>query len=164
MGLIRRLVGFVLGGSGGNVIKTTTEVFRENAENRGARAAEARANAMREFASEFRSDGSGLFDRFIDGLNRVPRPAMAIGTIGLFISAMAAPEWFAERMAGLALVPEPLWWLLGVIVSFYFGSRYQVKSQEFRREVMATKVLASVSKPSTSGNPALDDWRLGNGE
>ena len=24
---------------------------------------------------------------------------------------------------GLALVPEPLWWLLGAIVSFYFGAR-----------------------------------------
>jgi hypothetical protein len=26
-------------------------------------------------------------------------------------------------MQGLQLVPEPLWWLLGAIVSFYFGAR-----------------------------------------
>ena len=46
---------------------------------------------------------------------------MAIGTIGLFVSAMIDPIWFASRMQGIALVPEPLWWLLGAIVSFYFG-------------------------------------------
>lgn len=64
----------------------------------------------------------------MDGLNRLPRPALALGTLGLFVSAMVAPLWFAERMQGIALVPEPLWWLLGVIVSFYFGARHQVKS------------------------------------
>jgi hypothetical protein len=26
-------------------------------------------------------------------------------------------------MQGLAYVPEPLWWLLGAVVSFYFGAR-----------------------------------------
>jgi hypothetical protein len=29
-------------------------------------------------------------------------------------------------------VPEPLWWLLGAIVSFYFGARHQSKSFEIR--------------------------------
>jgi hypothetical protein len=48
---------------------------------------------------------------------------MALGTIGLFVFAMADPEGFAARMVGLAEVPEPLWWLLGAIVGFYFGAR-----------------------------------------
>ncbi|MEL6420468.1 MAG: 3TM-type holin, partial [Pseudomonadota bacterium] len=52
--------------------------------------------------------------------------------------AMVAPLWFAERMQGIALVPEPLWWLLGVIVSFYFGARHQVKAQEFQRQIVQT--------------------------
>jgi len=34
-------------------------------------------------------------------------------------------------MQGIALVPEPLWWLMGAIVSFYFGARRQAKRQEF---------------------------------
>ncbi len=151
-------------GDGGNIIRTTAEMFRENAENRGVRAAAANADAMKQFALEFQGTRPGLFDNFIDCLNRMPRPAMALGTIALFVSAMVAPEWFAERMAGLALVPEPLWWLLGVIVSFYFGARYQVKSQEFRREVMVTQALATTRTPSTPENPALDDWRSGNGQ
>jgi hypothetical protein len=45
-------------------------------------------------------------------------------------------------MQGIALVPEPLWWLLGVIVSFYFGARYQVKSQDFQRSIAQTVALA----------------------
>ena len=36
---------------------------------------------------------------------------------------MAEPVGFAGRMEGLAYVPEPLWWLLGAIVGFYFGAR-----------------------------------------
>ena len=56
----------------------------------------------------------------------------------IFVTAMVNPLWFAERMQGIALVPEPLWWLLGVIVSFYFGARQQVKSQEFQRAIVGT--------------------------
>ncbi|KFI27395.1 hypothetical protein CDV50_12240 [Haematobacter massiliensis] len=63
------------------------------------------------------------YDRVIDGLNRLPRPLLALGTIGLFIHAMMEPEAFARRMTGLAAVPEPLWWLLGAVVSFHFGAR-----------------------------------------
>ena len=48
---------------------------------------------------------------------------LALGTLGLFVYAMLAPAGFSLRMQGLALVPEPLWWLLGAIVSFYFGAR-----------------------------------------
>ena len=79
-----------------------------------------------------------MFDRFTDGLNRLPRPFLALGTLGLFVSAMVDPIWFSERMQGVALVPEPLWWLLGVIVSFYFGARHQVKAQEFQSSIAQT--------------------------
>ena len=51
---------------------------------------------------------------------------------------MVDPIWFSARMQGVALVPEPLWWLLGVIVSFYFGARHQAKVQDFQREITAT--------------------------
>jgi len=74
----------------------------------------------------------------IDGLNRLPRPAMALGVMFLIGSAMVDPVWFASRMQGLALVPDPLWWLLGAIVSFYFGARYQVKGQAFQASLAAT--------------------------
>lgn len=137
MGMIDGLMGLLFGG-GRNVVKETVEVFRENAHTGAERAAEVQMQSMRQYGDEFRVARQGGFDRFMDGLNRFPRPMMALGTLGLFVSAMVAPLWFSERMQGIALVPEPLWWLLGVIVSFYFGARHQVKAQQFQREIVGT--------------------------
>lgn len=137
MGMIESLVRMIFGG-GRNVVTETAEVFRENAESGAGRAAAVQLQAMRQYGAEFGASRAGWFDRLIDGLNRLPRPFLALGTLALFVSAMVAPLWFAERMQGIALVPEPLWWLLGVIVSFYFGARHQVKAQQFQREIIAS--------------------------
>ena len=137
MGLMERMFGLLFGG-GANVVKDTVEVFRENAEAGSARAHAVQVQAMKEFGQEFMVPRQGVFDRIMDGVNRLPRPMLALGTLGLFVSAMVEPLWFAERMQGIALVPEPLWWLLGVIVSFYFGARHQVKAQQFQREIVET--------------------------
>lgn len=63
------------------------------------------------------------FDSLIDGLNRLPRPTFAFGTIGLLVFAMRDPVGFGERMQGLALVPDPMWYILFAIIAFYFGAR-----------------------------------------
>ena len=44
-------------------------------------------------------------------------------------------------MQGLALVPEQLWWLLEVIVSFYFGARelHKIRSGGMAKE--AARIL-----------------------
>ncbi len=136
MGLIERMFSMLFGG--GNVIKETAEVFRENAEAGAEREHALSQAALAQFAAEFAVPRRGLFDRFMDAVNRLPRPALAMGTLGLFVAAMVSPIWFAERMQGIALVPEPLWWLLGAIVSFYFGARHQTKSQEFQRGLAET--------------------------
>ncbi|WP_010141724.1 holin family protein [Oceanicola sp. S124] len=133
MGLIDGLLGAIFGG-GRNVVRETAEVFRVNAEAMDKRDLDALQSALAQHGQEFREARSG-FDRFMDGLNRLPRPAMALGAMSLFVAAMSDPVWFASRMQGLALVPEPLWWLLGAVVSFYFGARHQVKGQEFQREI-----------------------------
>jgi hypothetical protein len=137
MGIIERMFQLMFGG-GGNVVRDTVEVFRENAEAGSQRGAQVQMQAMREYGEEFAIPRQGWFDRFMDGVNRLPRPALALGTLGLFVAAMIDPLWFSQRMQGIALVPEPMWWLLGVIVSFYFGARHQVKSQKFQREIVGT--------------------------
>ena len=190
MGLIERVFSLVFGGER-NVLRETAEVFRENAERGAVRSAVAQGQAMTQYGAEFQRPAQGWFDGFMDGLNRLPRPAMALGTLGLFISAMVHPLWFAERMQGIALVPEPLWWLLGVIVSFYFGARHQVKAQDFQREIAGTmarvpqvlenieairKLRSDTPKIADTGpdanlqlavlqadaNPALADWQRQN--
>jgi Holin of 3TMs, for gene-transfer release len=159
MGLIDAVFTLLFGG-GRNVVKDTVEVFRQNAEGAAQRAALYRSAALGQFASEFAVERKGWFDRFMDGLNRLPRPALALGTLGLFVSAMVDPIWFASRMQGIALVPEPLWWLLGAIVSFYFGARQQVKSQQFQRS-MAQSVMRAAD---VTGNiAALKALQAGSG-
>ncbi|MEM8775240.1 MAG: holin family protein [Pseudomonadota bacterium] len=187
MGVVGSFLSMLFGG-GRNAIVETAEVFRVNAEKADERAATIQSAALEQLAAEYQIERKGWFDRFIDGLNRVPRPALALGTLGLFIAAMVDPIWFSQRMQGLALVPEPLWWLLGAIVSFYFGARHQVKSQQFQRSIAATmsrapRVIENIealrklsaqtpgvarTDPDSSltlasleseDNPALEDWR-----
>jgi hypothetical protein len=122
-------------GNDRNILRDTVEVFRENAEAGAKRAHDDRSVALEQFAADFAQTERGGFDRAIDGINRLPRPLLAFATLALLISAMVDPFWFAKRMEGLLLVPEPLWWLLGVIVSFYFGARHQAKSQDFQRSL-----------------------------
>lgn len=137
MALIDLILGAVFGG-GRNAVRETAEVFRENTEAGAERGMRIQTQAMEQYGAEFVVPRKGWFDQFMDGVNRLPRPALALGTLGLFVSAMVAPLWFSERMQGIALVPEPLWWLLGVIVSFYFGARHQVKAQQFQREIVSS--------------------------
>ncbi|MFP4328683.1 MAG: 3TM-type holin [Paracoccaceae bacterium] len=186
MGLIAGLLE-ALFGSGRNMFVETAEIFRPNAEAEARRDASAQSAALAQFAAEFAAARPGAFDRAIDGLNRVPRPALALGTLGLLVSAMVDPVWFAARMEGLALVPEPLWWLLGAVVSFYFGARHQAKGHDMQRRMMlglaATAALRPAETVPASGaesprhadtgpgalltlettapdpNPALADWR-----
>ena len=141
-GLLGAVLGALFGG-GRNVVRDTAEVFRVNAEAEAARTAAFQNAALGQFATEFAHARHGGFDRFIDGLNRVPRPAMALGVLFLLGSAMVDPIWFGSRMAGLALVPEPLWWLLGAIVSFYFGARHQSKTQDFQQSAAATAIATA---------------------
>ena len=188
MGLIGNAFNLLFGG-GRNVIVDTAEVFRVNAEAGDKRARELQSAALEQMAREFQPQQNGWFDRLVDGLNRLPRPAMALGTIALFISAMSNPVWFSERMQGISLVPEPMWWLLGVVVSFYFGARHQAKGQEFQRSLAQTmartpQVVRNIehlrsldpSQPQiahsgtdstleiaateTEDNPALAAWKL----
>jgi hypothetical protein len=135
--MIGDLLSVVFGG-GRNAVRETIEVFRPNAEAAAVREAAKSAAALSQFAAEFQIERRGWFDRFIDGLNRLPRPMLALGTLGLFVAAMTDPVWFAQRMQGIALVPEPLWWLMGAIVSFYFGARHQAKSHDLNRSLAAT--------------------------
>lgn len=152
----------LLFGDGRNLIRDTAGVFRENADAGADRAVWMQRAALEQFGAEFTLPRKGLFDRFIDGLNRLPRPGLALGTLSLFVAAMVNPVWFTERMEGLALVPDPLWWLLGAIVSFYFGARHQAKGQEFQERLLQNLSQAKPprAEPSTpEPNPALDDWR-----
>ncbi len=155
MGLIGNVF-TLLFGRGGNILRDTAEVFRENTEAAAIRDNDLQHAAIEAFRAEFLATHGGRFNRFMDGINRVPRPALALSTLALFAAAMINPDWFAARMQGISVVPEPLWWLMGVVVSFYFGARYQVKGQEFQRAIAATLMRDLGAHPTRPVfNPAL---------
>ncbi|MCH2097449.1 MAG: holin family protein, partial [Pseudomonadales bacterium] len=103
------------------MIAETVEVFKPNSEKDAQRSAEIRKQAMTQFSQEFGQPG--IINALADGMNRMGRPVITYGVIALFCSAMWSPTWFAARMQGLTLVPEPLWIIFGAIVSFFFGAR-----------------------------------------
>ncbi len=150
MGLMDRFLGAgATVTSVANAATGITEVFRENSTRRMELDEEAYARAMAQFSGEFAAAPRGWFDGLMNGLNRLPRPVMTLGTVGLFVYAMVEPEGFGLRMENLNLVPEPLWWLLGAIISFYFGAR---EAHYFR----SRPVIPLASKARANAVPAGD--------
>jgi Holin of 3TMs, for gene-transfer release len=154
------LIGKVIGGPGavtalGEAAKGLAEVFTPSATRRMELSAEAQMAALRQLGEEYGLPSTGWFDRAVNGLNRLPRPLLAFGTIGLFVYAMVDPQRFAARMVGLNAVPEPLWWLLGAVVAFYFGAR---EAYYFRGRT-TIPAPPTDAQPAANDNPALDAWR-----
>lgn len=157
MGVIGKLIGTPAAVSAlGEAAQGVAEVFIPSATKRMELSAEAQMAALRQLGEEYQHPALSWFDRMVNGLNRLPRPCLAFGTLGLFTYAMVDPEAFAKRMVGLNAVPEPLWWLLGAIVAFYFGAR---ETHYFRNRAVITPFAASGAVPEE--NAALDEWRRG---
>lgn len=170
MGLMNLLFGG--GGAGlaqaGRTVKDVAEIFVPNETRKMELSAEAYKAAQEAARAEFAQSQSGFFDRLMNGLNRLPRPFLAFGTIGLLIYAMVDPLSFARRMVGLSYVPEPLWWLMTAIVGFYFGAReahyFRLRpppgtapDPEATGEVLADPAGgATATTPAQNANPARD--------
>jgi hypothetical protein len=159
------VIGQILGGPAavtalGEAAKGVAETFIPNATRRMELSAEAQMAALRQLGEEYGLPSVGWFDRLVNGLNRLPRPMLAFGTLGLFVYAMVDPVRFSARMVGLNAVPEPLWWLLGAVVAFYFGAR---ETYYFRNRQVPVVAAPGAADAPDAGNPALDDWRRSEG-
>ena len=118
--------------------KELVEVFKPNAEKQAERGHRERMEVSRQdlasleqFAAEFKSKRtSTTWDSFVDGLNRLPRPLITLGILGLFILAPADPIRFLEIARAYQIMPEGFWALLSIIIAFYFGGRMQVMRQQ----------------------------------
>ena len=140
----------------GAAASSVAEVFTPNATKKMEKSHDAYMAALDEHGEEFKHARAGSFDAVVNGLNRLPRPMLALGTLSLFAYAMVDPVSFAQRMVGLGHVPEPLWWLLGAIVSFYFGAR---EAHYFRARGGAAPAPAAAAAAPAEDNPALAEWR-----
>lgn len=177
MGMIDRFLGMSQGVTAlGSAATGMAEVFTQNATRKMELEEEAYARAITQLGQEFQVARPGFFDSLVNGLNRLPRPLLALGTMGLFVYAMVEPDGFGLRMEGLQEVPEPLWWLLGAIVGFYFGAR---EAHYFRHRVWPAKKVSATTVETQQGeaqaasvqvarpgddfadNAALRDWVAG---
>ncbi|MEM8629787.1 MAG: holin family protein [Pseudomonadota bacterium] len=156
MGLMRWLFGRGVR-SAGAAVRDVAEVFTPNATKRMELGHAAYMAAHDGHRAEFLGPRTSFFDGFVNALNRLPRPMLALGTLGLFAYAMENPEGFTLRMQGLAHVPDPLWWLLGAVVSFYFGAREAHYFRQGRPQIVQGKKAPRLE--AEDPNPALSDWQ-----
>ena len=160
MGMIDRFLTGPGIAAAGNAVTGVAEVFRQNETRRMELDEEAYARAIGQMGQEFAHAPGTWFDSFVNGLNRLPRPAMTFGVLGLFVYSMTDPDGFSMRMEGLQAVPEPLWWFLGAVVSFYFGAR---EAHYFRgrvwsaRQVTRTTVAADAAAGAVPGGSPKGD-------
>ena len=136
----------------GNAASGMAQILTPSATRRMELDEEAYARAIAEHQAEFAGAGTHWFDALMNGLNRLPRPLLTLGTIGLFVYAMVEPVGFSARMQGLALVPEPLWWLMGAIVSFYFGAR---EAHYFRNRVWPSARVRKTAVATGAGGAVV---------
>ncbi|MDB6176948.1 holin family protein [Paracoccus sp. Z330] len=156
MGMIDRFIGLGANATAlGNAAAGMAEVFTRNQTRKMELEEAAYSQAVSQFGQEFAVQQSGVFNSLVNGLNRLPRPLLALGTMGLFVYAMIEPTGFGLRMQGLQQVPEPLWWLLGAIVGFYFGAR---EAHYFRHRNWSVPENGAMAKSASATPQMLQGW------
>ncbi len=151
MAIVQWLGGLLKGG------KDLAEVFTENKEQQGERRHEEvmadferDQSAIKQFAAEFyQRQHRTRWDAFVDGLNRLPRPLVAIAVLSLFVLAPVNPERFLLIAKSYEMMPPGYWALLSVVISFYFGGRMQLKAQDMavkKDAVQAAKELVEMRR------------------
>jgi hypothetical protein len=118
---------------GGNIVSgvnTLVETIWGSEEKDAVRRARRRQGSVGQFASEFRRlENRTWWDALVDGLNRLPRPVLVFLVLGYFALAYLDPTEFQVLNTALDGVPDEAWFLLGAIVTFYFGARELEKNR-----------------------------------
>lgn len=129
MSMIARAASGLIDGVGSTVVKIAGQ-WSEGEETGAIRRHDYQTAVVSHAAAELQ--GKGILNQIADFMNRLPRPIMAFGVIGLFTLAAIDPVYFAEIMTGMQLVPDNLWYLLGAVVGFYFGARELHKYRQMK--------------------------------
>lgn len=113
MAILGTLASWITGGlvkeAGTAVTEVTKTIWGDKAA-RDAQVSQESRDIIAEFAAEFVARQQRTWwDSFVDGLNRLPRPLMALGALASIVWAPVDPVGFTECMTALATVPEQLW-------------------------------------------------------
>lgn len=161
MGLISAIFGSLFG-RGRNVVAETVEVFRPNAEAQSQRNHDLDTATLNQMAAEFANRGArGWFDRFMDGLNRLPRPMLVLGVFGILVWTSIDPIASAQVFTSWAIIPAEFWYVVLAIVTFYFGGRHQIKGHEVQERLANLAASVPAVMETLSG---LEDLRIDRAE
>ena len=142
--MLRNLLSFIPGI--GPLLSAGTGIIDAVAGNRRERDTQSHQTDMavqQQFAMEFRRlERRTWFDSLIDGFNRLPRPVIVLLIIGYFLAAWRDPEEFQIINTALDAVPERMWVIAVVIVTFYFGARELAKFRDQKRMALSAAAFA----------------------
>ena len=124
--------------------------------------AEAQQAALAEHGAEFAIRGRRLVRPRDQRVEPDAAPDAGLRHAGAVRLCDGRSAGFRAAHGGLNQVPEPLWWLLGAIVSFYFGAR---EAYYFRNRTIALPASApsAANAPVEDRNAAVDEWRTAGG-
>lgn len=136
----------------GGIVKT---IFGD----RSARDQQSHENQMavqQQFAAEF-GHSKTVWDSFIDGVNRLPRPVMTFGMIALFWYCVTDPDGFERSAQALRSMPHEGWTLLWMVTAFWFGTKAIEKiPSKFGMLQRPVKKHTSNAPENTPPNPRVD--------
>jgi len=150
----------ILGGGVAEAAKGFGSIFSPNKEAKSVREHDNLKSSRDQYSSEFIvRNNRTWFDSFADGLNRLVRPTMAFGCIGLISMSFINPYLFLTAMQGLILVPSGLWAMMSAITVFYFGGRYleKRKSMQVDQDAIRASMELAALKEKLKPNQAMSD-------
>ncbi|MBP7338686.1 3TM-type holin [Niveispirillum sp.] len=165
--MLGRMVQAMIGVGAQAVAAAVTPFVGDKLQDEASRHGEMLAR-FQQFGAEFadRQNRTG-WDSFIDGLNRLPRPAMALGVIGIFVWASADPAGFAVAAQAWSLIPEEMWIVLGAIIAFFFGDRTLLSARrgkaptaEHVGAVLAARARLEKLRPDPAADPDRYDREM----
>ena len=121
-------IGKFLSGNAVQGIRSVAGAFTAPKDTRALNDHEYKLAVLSQFQAYTTADKGSWFERFVGGLNALPRPIMALGVISLIGYALFDPVKATAAYASLQTIPSELWGMLAIVVSFYMGGRLQVKS------------------------------------
>ena len=112
---------------------------------------------LNQFAAEF-GHGRTWFDSMIDGINRLPRPTI-VAMVGFYILlSWRDPQQFAVINGGLETIPEAMWYIVGIVISFFFGAR----ELQLGRKAKGFKEAAEAATKIITSKRSTADWLADN--
>lgn len=138
-------LGQFLGGGVAKPIRDIAGTFVAPKDTRALNDHEYKLAVLSQFQAYTTSEKGSWFERFVGGLNALPRPVMALGTIALIGYAIFNPIQATAAFGALETIPTELWGMFGIVVTFYMGGRLQIKSLNAKEKAQRIENMEKTS-------------------